>query len=275
MLDTAWAGISFIPPTPLDIATLENAIVSQLGSQINSIEIAHYPDRPESYRLTHRVGAALVRYDGAAYGDLIDTAAVVQKRTLRFAVRLMMRDLGWSYGGDAGGPSPGAYALLEAIRGALTGFQIGGCTKMYPLKDQFLERDKEGGVWIYESIFAFTTAAVEPSTIDNFPLLIEAVTQEQGGQTLRVVAAAQLVFNAAGEIKLGNANISEVIVSAAPTGAPYTLGTDYTVDSVNGIVVWLPTGSIPPEATVSVGYSYAEVVIAVATGGQSPTAPTN
>jgi len=275
MLDTAWAGVTFTPPTPLDLGTLETAIVNQLGSQINSIEIAHYPDRPESYRLTHRVGAALVRFDGAAYGELVDTAAVVQNRTLRFAVRLIMRDLGWSYGGDPGGTSPGAYALLEAIRATLTGFQIGGCTKMLPLKEQFIERDKEGGVWVYESVFAFTTAAVEPSTIDTFPLLVEAVAQEQGGQTLRLVAAAQFAFDANGEIQLANTNISGVIVSSVPTGAPYVLGTDYTVDNVNGIILWMPTGSILPEATVSVAHSYAEVVIAIAEGGQSPTAPTN
>src|SRR5216684_4653130 len=120
MLDTPWAGLTFTPPTRLDISTIETAMVNQLSNQINTIEVAHYPDRPETYRLTHRVGAALVRFDGAAYGELIDTAAVVQRRTLSFAIRLMVRDLGWSFGGDSAGPSPGAYALLEAIRGALT-----------------------------------------------------------------------------------------------------------------------------------------------------------
>jgi hypothetical protein len=133
MLDTPWAGVTFTPPTPLDIATIEAAIVSQLSDQINAIEVTHYPDRPESYRLTHRVGAALVRFEGAAYGELIDTAAVVQKRTISFTIRLMVRELGWSFGGDAAGPSPGAYALLEAMRNALTGFQIGGCSKIYPV----------------------------------------------------------------------------------------------------------------------------------------------
>ncbi|MGH7839887.1 MAG: Gp37 family protein [Candidatus Binataceae bacterium] len=275
MLDTAWAGVSFTPPTSLDLATLENAIVSQLSAQINSIEIAHYPDRFESYRLTHRVGAALVRFDAAEYGKLIDAAAVVQKRTLSFAIRLMMRDLGWSYGGDAGGPSPGAYALLESIRGALSGFQIGGCSKMYPVKERFVERDKEGGVWIYESVFAFTTAAVEPATIDNFPLLVEAVAQERGGQTVRSVAAGQFVFNANGEIQLSANNISGVVVSSLPAGTPYTLNTDYTLDTVNGVVNWLTSGAIPPGAIVNVAYSYAEVVIAVAGGGSAPTAPSN
>ena len=48
MLDGPWNGVTFAPPTPIDIATIGDAIVSRLNSQINSIEIAHYPDRPET-----------------------------------------------------------------------------------------------------------------------------------------------------------------------------------------------------------------------------------
>jgi hypothetical protein len=275
MLDTPWGGVTFTPPTPLDIATIEAAIVSQLSDQINTIEVTHYPDRPESYRLTHRVGAALVRFEGAAYGELIDTAAVVQKRTLSFTIRLMVRDLGWSLGGDAAGPSPGAYALLEAMRNALTGFQIGGCSKMYPVKERFVERDKAGAVWIYESLFALTTAAVEPATTDGFPRLVKASAQEINGQTTRDVAAAQYAFGPAGEIQLTFGNTSAVTVSSVPAGTIYTPNIDYAVDSVNGLVIWLATGMIPPGARVTVAYSYAEVVIAVAAGGSAPTVPTN
>src|SRR6266404_2810708 len=83
MLDAPWAGSAFAPPTPTDIATIEAAIVAQLRAQISSIEIAHYPAEPETWRLTHRVGAALVIYKGAQYGDLLDTAAVIQVRNHR------------------------------------------------------------------------------------------------------------------------------------------------------------------------------------------------
>ena len=93
MLDAPWAGSTFSPPTPLDIATIENAILAQLRSQIATIEIAHYPDRPESWRLTHRIGAALVQYKGASYGPQLATAAIIQERRLEFDVTLMMRDL--------------------------------------------------------------------------------------------------------------------------------------------------------------------------------------
>ena len=144
-LDSAWAGQLFAPPTPLDIATIESAIAAQLRAQVSAIEIAQFPDKPAAYRLTHRIGAALVAWRGATYGALIDTAAVVQARRLEFEVTLLVRDLGWSFGGDPSGPNPGAYALLEAIRAALTGLRLPGCRKMFPLREQFLGRDPQGG----------------------------------------------------------------------------------------------------------------------------------
>ena len=171
MLDAPWNGVVFAPPTPIDIATIEDAIVTQLRSQISSIEIAHYPDRPETWRMTHRIGAALVMYKGAEYGELLDTAAIIQERKLEFEVSVMMRDLGWAVGGDAAGPSPGAYAIIEAIRAALTGYQVPGCRKMYPVREKFIKRDKQGGVWTYSSTFALSTVAVEGSPTGEFPTL--------------------------------------------------------------------------------------------------------
>ena len=275
VFDTPWAGSTFNPPTALDIATIETAIVTRLSAQVSVLEVAHYPDRPESYRLTHRVGAALVRYDGATYGPLGDVAAVVQKRELKFAIRLMVRDLGWSFGGDAVGPNPGAYALMETIRGALTGYQIGGCGKIYPLRERFVERDQQGGVWVYESIFALTTMAVEPSFPDNFPLFIQGVAQEQGGQTNLTVAAAQYTFNGADQIAIGQGNIDSLVVSSVTGSITYAAGTDYSLDRLNGIVTRIAIGAIAAGATVRLAYGYAEVVTVTASGGDAPTAPTN
>src|SRR5258708_19615443 len=101
MLDAPWAGAIFAPATPTDLATIEAAIVTQLRSRISSIEIAHYPAEPETWRLTHRVGAALVIYKGAQYGDLLDTAAVIQERKLQFELPVMMLDLASAVGSVA------------------------------------------------------------------------------------------------------------------------------------------------------------------------------
>lgn len=275
ILDSPWNGATFTPATPLDIATIETAILTQLESQITSIEIAHYPDRPETYRLTHRIGAALVRYDGAVYGPIADTGTVVQRRRLRFAVRLVMRDLGWSFGGEADGPSPGAYAMIEAVRTALTGFQIGGCGKMAPARERFIERDKQGAVWIYEIAFALTTTALEASTTINYPVFTRGVARESGGLTTASAAPAPYTFNSSDQITLPAGNIIAATATNPATGSTYLSGVDYTLDTVNGIITRAASGAIAAGATVNVAYSFAESAIAISSGGESPSAPTN
>jgi hypothetical protein len=275
VLDTPWNGETFTPATPLDIGTIETAILTQLKSQITSVEIAHYPDRPETYRLTHRIGAALVRYDGAAYGPIMDTAAVAQRRRLRFAVRLVMRDLGWSFGGEGDGPSPGAYAMIEAVRAALTGFEIGGCSKIRPVRERFIERDKQGAAWIYEITFALTTMAVEAPNAATYPLFTRGVAQETGGLTATSVPAAPYTFNSSDHITLPAGNVLAASVTNVGSGAAYTSGADYLLDTVNGIITRAPSGAIAAGATVNVAYSFAETAAAVASGGPDPSAPTN
>ncbi len=270
MLDRPWNGVSFAPPTAIDIATIENAILAQLRANINTIEIAHYPDRPETWRMTHRVGAALVIYKGSLYGDLLATDAVIQERNLEFDVALMMRDLGWSVGGDAAGPSPGAYAMIERVRSLLSGFVVPGCRKMRPVREKFVERDKKGGVWTYALTFAITTLAVEGPPIQNFPLFIRGVALEEGGQTTITVGAASYTFDSTGKILLPNTNVFAVNMTAIG-GAQLTEGTDFTVDRSDGIIAAIAGGAISPNQTVQIAYAYAEE--AVATNGD--TAPTN
>ncbi len=270
MLDAPWNGVVFAPPTAIDIATIEDAIVNQLRSQISSIEIAHYPDRPETWRMTHRVGAALVMYKGAEYGDQLDTAAIIQERKLEFEISVMMRDLGWAVGGDASGPSPGAYAIIEGIRTALTGFLIPGCRKMYPVREKFVKRDKQGGVWTYSSTFALSTVAVEASQPDDFPLFIKGVALEEGGQTTITVGASAYTFNSNLQVMLSQGNVFAVSITA-PGGAALIQGTDFSIDRANGIVTAIPGGAISAGETVQIAYAYAEE--AIATAGQSE--PTN
>jgi hypothetical protein len=274
-LDSAWAGQIFAPPTPLDIATIESAIAAQLRAQVSAIEIAQFPDKPTAYRLTHRIGAALVAWRGTTYGALIDTAAVVQTRRLEFEITLLVRDLGWSFGGDPSGTNPGAYALLEAIRAALTGLRVPGCRKIFPLREQFQGRDPQGGVWTWSAIYALETIALEASTQDNFPIFIKGVALEDGGQTVKVATSAAYTFDAQNLIQLPVGNVANLVVTPAGGGTPYLAGTDYTLDAVNGIVTMVTGGAIAPGATVDVAYTYSDTVIAVAGGSSYPSAPTN
>jgi hypothetical protein len=270
MLDAPWNGVTYSPPTAIDIATIEDAIVTQLTAQIDSIEIAHYPDRPETWRLTHRVGAALVMYKGSQYGDLLDTAAIIQERKLEFEVSVMMRDLGWAVGGDPSGTSPGAYAIIEAIRTALTGFLIPGCRKIHPTREKFIKRDKQGGVWTYSSTFALSTVAVEAPQPDDFPLFVKGIMLEEGGQTSVTVDAVPYTFDSSQQIQLPQGNVFAVSIIGSG-GAALVLDADFLVDRADGIITAIPGGAISSGETVQIAYSYAEV--AIATAGQ--TEPTN
>lgn len=274
-LDTPWAGQAFSPPTPLDIASIESAIAAQLRAQVSGIDVVQFPDRPSTYRLTHRIGAALIAWRGASYGPLIDTAAIVQARRLEFEISLLMRDLGWAFGADPSGTNPGAYATLESIRVALTGFRIPGCRKLFPVKEQFLGRDPQGGLWTWSATYALETMALEASTQDSFPLFVLGVALEEGGQTSYVSSAAAYTFNTQDVIQLPVGNVANLVLSPQPGGPSYVSGTDYTLDAVDGIITRIAGGSIPAGATVIAAYTYSDSIIAVADGSSAPVAPHN
>jgi hypothetical protein len=133
---------------------------------------------------------------------------------------------------------------------------------MYPLRERFLERDKQGGVWVYSMSFGLKTMAVEPPVADNYPLFVLGVAQEVGGITTISVAPAPFVFNDDGEVQLPNGNLLTTEVLNASTDNLYEPGNDYTVDTVTGTISVNPAGALAPGATVNIGYSYAETVIA-------------
>ena len=66
---------------------------------------------------------------------------------------------------------------------------------MFPLREQFLGRDPQGGVWTWSALYALETMALEASTQDNFPIFIKGTALEEGGQTVRVATLAAYTFN--------------------------------------------------------------------------------
>lgn len=268
ILDSPWTGQTFSPATALDIATIEAAIVAQLQTYLASalgsqmIEVTHFPDKPEAYEMRHRIGVAMVIYMGGDYGEILDIGHVAQERTLEFSVGIRIRDLGWAFGGPPSGTSPGAYQILEVIRGALLGFQPNtGCTPMRALRERFIDRDRQGGVWVYEIIFATRTMVVENYTTPAFPLFIHGTAEEKGGVTTVNVGAALLTFSGdPGVTTLAQGNLSAVAVKSQDLATTYLVDTDYTVDAVNGVITRAAAGSIPPGATVAVSYAYSDAV---------------
>lgn len=276
LLDTPWLGTTFAPPQRLDINTIESSLVAQLNTTLKGVvEVGHYPDLPESYRLTHRVGAALVQFESDDFAPPEDTAAVIQERTLRFRVEVVARDLGWAYGGPSSGPSPGVYQILESVRDALTGYQVPGCRKAYPVDTKFRARDKEGAVWYYEMTFAVPGVWIEIGAQANFPALVKFTTLDKSDDSAIALGFAAFVFGASDQIVLPKQDISLVTVTNQAGIITYVAGTDYSLDTLNGIITRLSTGAIAAGATVMVAYSYSDIVTVLASGGTAPTAPTN
>jgi hypothetical protein len=141
---------------------------------------------------------------------------------------------------------------------------------MYPVREKFVKRDKQGGVWTYASTFALSTVAVEASQPDGFPLFIKGIALEEGGQTSITVGPAAYTFNSNLRVQLPHGNVFAVSITG-PGGAALIQGTDFSVDRAGGIVTAIPGGAISAGETVQIAYAYAEEVIA--TAGQSE--PTN
>jgi hypothetical protein len=273
------AGIQYSPAILLDIATVEKAILARLTAAVaDQVAVDHFPAHAsKKYELKHRVGAVLVGYDGSEYGPVIDTEVVIQERTVIWYIEIQMRDLGWSYGGQASGPSPGAYQILETVRNALTGFVVLGYRKMYPSNENFEAIDQQGGVYYFNARYRHVTMALEQDIAPNHPVLVKAQAFEKGAQTTIEVPVAPFTFSAAapGAIQLPQINISNVVVLSNDLSTEYAAGTDYSVDPVAGVVARIATGAIGGGATVQIGFNYADSVTSLASGGSAPLQPNN
>lgn len=164
------------------ITPIEDSIIERLKAKLPGILIQSYPDNPEIWEPTHPVGALLVRYSDGEYGDIKDTAVVIQDRDMMFEITLAM----WSLRGKQGG----IYSHLEAVRGGLTGFKPPNCTrKMTPAGEGFVGRsqglaNKSRRLWQYQITFRTQTKNIEEVAEEDAPL-IAAVTiiDGEGNQT--------------------------------------------------------------------------------------------
>jgi hypothetical protein len=145
---------------------------------------------------------------------------------------------------------------------------------MFPVSEKFVELDKQGAVWVYTIAFALTTMAVESSSTADLPLFVRGAVLEEGGIT-STAAEALFTFDGDDQIDLPQGNVTQLVISNPSSGAAYVLGTDYSLDAVNGIITRNTGGSIAASASVGIAYSYSDSIIALASGGNLPTAPTN
>jgi phage tail sheath protein FI len=106
----------------------------------------------------------------------------------------------------------------------------------------------------------------------TIPYALASIQNQGAGQVIVInvfdparhftaVAATAYPFNALGVINLGHMGVASVVVTSDPAGTTYAVGTDYTLDPVNGIITIVPSasgGHIASGATVLVSFNFAD-----------------
>src|SRR5574337_678190 len=136
------------------VQTIESAILDRLAAQITGAQVEAFPDRPDTYALKHPAGAVLVRYTGSRFDRREPTDVVIQDQTGTIECVMRMRNLRHLGGHE------GILPMLAAVRTALTGYQIPGTEKAYPVREEF--SDYQDGVWQYVVTVEIKTIHQEP-----------------------------------------------------------------------------------------------------------------
>lgn len=136
------------------VQAIESAILDRLKTQITGAPVEAFPDKPDSYALKHPDGAVLVRYTGSRFDRREPTDVVIQDQTVTIECVVLMRNLRHLGGHE------GILPMLAAVRAALTGYQIPGTEKIYPVREEF--SDYQDGVWQYVVTFEIKTVHQEP-----------------------------------------------------------------------------------------------------------------
>lgn len=134
----------------MTINEIENEIIDRIKSKINDLHIEGFPEKPSEFKLSHPTGAILVHYQGGSYSDSKSVGCIYQDKKLEFSITIVTRNLR-SY--------KGSYFYLDKVRQILTGFRPIGCTKLQPVKEDFISENN--GIWQYAINFSLTTPTIE------------------------------------------------------------------------------------------------------------------
>lgn len=144
------------------------AVQARLATLFPGLAVEFFPERPAEYRLNHPVGALLVSYLGGKFGEPDDTGFVIQARTVKLSVTVVLRQLN---GRD------GAIDACDAVRVALVGFKPPNCRRrLYVLDEKYL--GEAAGLWQYAIDFATEAVQVEDADVGTEPLMTQVSYEE-------------------------------------------------------------------------------------------------
>lgn len=151
---------------------IENLIIEKLKATHQDFQVESFPSKFEEFSFTHPLGAILLRYQGSSFSDSQAIGILIQDEKIEFALVIGLRYLSCSQE---------AYPFLGSIKEALTGFKPQGCSKMQPVKAEFVD-EENGDLW-YGMTFSLTLTAFEKAQLENLPLLKKITLENNFGDT--------------------------------------------------------------------------------------------
>lgn len=154
---------------------LRDRIPGAIVDGVADVPAGHVLDRVKEYRLAGAKPALLVIYRGSEFSPPSAPDVIVQTETVFWDVIVAAKHLT---------THRGTYAWIDAVKAALTGFAIPGCTKMYPVETGFIdEKDK---TWFWGITFAASLPAIEIADDEDLPLLTRITTVDNYGDIQEV-----------------------------------------------------------------------------------------
>ena len=274
---TAWTGRTISPAAAQDVGTIQGQIAAELSSYFSgaalTIPVYVFPDFDlDTWWNSTAIAFVVISYNATRFGKPISTDTMVQERTISFDLHVEARQTAWALTGAGS-----VYALIDAIEAALTGFQPVGCRNAYFVHEGFREQKSEGQLWLYDMRLEVPTLKLKTEPTYALANLVRA----------RAYAAAQAVARGApvvaGTYSFAGGTLTLPGPAPVVVGAVYAAnGTtlfrelvDWTCDGTTGVVTAVAGGSIAADAQVQIAWAPADTITALASGGSSPTYPTN
>nr|DAU52940.1 MAG TPA: tail completion protein [Caudoviricetes sp.] len=134
----------------MNIREIENSIITKLKTEFPEILVEGFPDKPSEFILLHPIGALLIHYQGSNYSTTNALGFISQENKKGFSITVVTRNLR---------SNQGAYEYIDKVKEVLTGYQIDECSKLMPIRDNFISEN--GGIWQYGIDFTLTTTNIQ------------------------------------------------------------------------------------------------------------------
>lgn len=142
---------------------IEHEIMERLSPMTTGggVSVVILPQVQEEFQLPMQAGRVTVAYKSSDFGDVRSTHQISQDEKIQFEIIFEARFLR----GDVG-----IHKMVEAVKRLLVGYQPTDCSKMYVVRNGFVERNNETALWTYSMLFETKYLLVEDFEFNEPPL---------------------------------------------------------------------------------------------------------